>query len=68
MLARAVAQPVPAQISMVFDRFGDARFNAPAFQDIVRGRIDAHRIEKKCPSPTHPSALARAVTLICTFP
>ena len=39
VLASAVAQPVSAQTSTVSDPVGDARFHAPAFQDIVIGQM-----------------------------
>ena len=39
VLASAVAQPVSAQTSTVFDPVGDALFHAPAFQDIVFGQM-----------------------------
>ena len=39
VLASAVAQPVSAQTSTVSDPVGDARSNAPAFQDIVMGQM-----------------------------
>ena len=39
VLASAVAQPVSDQTSTVVDPVGDALFNAPAFQDIVRARM-----------------------------
>ena len=39
VLAGAVAQPVSAQTSTVFDPVGDARYHAPAFQDIVRSQL-----------------------------
>ena len=35
----AVAQPVSAQISTIFDPIGDALYHAPAFQDFVFGRM-----------------------------
>ena len=35
----AVAQPVSAQTSTVFDPVGDTKLNAPAFQDIVRAQV-----------------------------
>jgi len=38
-VSSVVAQPVSAQTSTVSDAVGDARFNAPAFQDIVMGQI-----------------------------
>ncbi len=38
-MASAVAQPVSAQTSTVSDPVGDAKFNAPAFQDIVFGQM-----------------------------
>src|SRR5687767_2560435 len=39
VLASAVAQPVSAQTSTLLDPVGDARYNAPAFQDIVMGQM-----------------------------
>jgi hypothetical protein len=36
LMASAAAQPVSAQTSTISDPVGDALFNAPAFQDIVR--------------------------------
>jgi len=39
ILSAAVAQPVSAQVSTVFDPVGDARYNAPAFQDIAVSRM-----------------------------
>jgi len=39
VLAGAVAQPVSDVTSTVFDPVGDARFNVPAFQDVVFGQM-----------------------------
>jgi hypothetical protein len=57
----STAGPVSAQIGTVFDPVGDARFNAPAFQDVVFGQMtktasgDFHLLmEMAGPVPVNP--------------
>ncbi len=61
ILTTAAAQPVSAQISTVFDPVGDTFPNAPAFQDVVFGRMtktasgDFHLLmEMAGPVPVNP--------------